>query len=48
MSNNIISLQTQNISQDTESQEIANIKEADSFFVSSWTSQLTPLGKLNS
>jgi hypothetical protein len=37
----------QDMSQDVESQVIANIKEAD-YLASSWTSQLTSLEKLNS
>jgi hypothetical protein len=46
MSNKTISLRIQDTSQDIESQVIANIKETDSFWPSSWTSQLMSLEKL--
>jgi hypothetical protein len=47
MSNNTVSRYIRDMSQDFESQVIANVTEAV-FVPSSWTSQLTSLKKLNS
>jgi hypothetical protein len=48
ISDNTISRHIQDMCLEVESQLIVNIKEADFFLPSNWTSQLTSLENLNS